>query len=343
MAADGGLEHLSVNRVYIILVNWNGWHDTVECLESLLYLKYPDFRIVVCDNGSNDDSLPEIRNWADRHELRYTEYRRAEAEEGGLQAVASALTLIRNEENLGFAGGNNVGLRYVMARGDGDYCWLLNNDTVVEPDALTHLVARFGQKPSVGICGSTIRLYQNHNRVQALGGGHYCRWIGLPWHYGRFGKWGKTINQARAETWMNYVEGASMLISRPFLEEVGLMCEDYFLYFEEADWAIRSKGRFTMGYSAQSIVYHKVGGSIGTSSNPATMSYISDYFNIRNRLLFTRRFYPVALPTVRLVIVGALLLRLCMGKWDRGMMIFRLLCSSDYCPQNIQPGFRTTP
>lgn len=323
-----------MNRVAIILVNWNGWRDTVECLESLLLLEYPDFRIVVCDNGSGDDSLQQIVSWADRHNVRYVEYRRDEAEKGDSPDADPLLTLIRNDENLGFAGGNNVGVRYAMARGDCDYVWLLNNDTVVEPDALTHLAAGIQQQPEVGICGSTIRLYHDRQRIQALGGGHYCRWIGLPWHYGRFGKRGKTINQARAEAWMNYVEGASMLVSRRFLDQVGLLCEDYFLYFEEADWAIRAKGRFKLGYAPQSIVYHKIGGSIGTSSNPAKMSYTGDYFNIRNRLLFTRRFYPAALPTVWLVIAGALLLRLCMGKWDRAMMILPLLFN---CKDHTKP------
>ncbi|MHB8121819.1 MAG: glycosyltransferase family 2 protein [Desulfuromonadaceae bacterium] len=317
-----------MKRVYIILVNWNGWQDTVECLESMLPLKYPDFRIVVCDNGSGDDLLQQIKNWADRHEVSFAGYQRDEAEAGGSPAADPLLTLIRNAENLGFAGGNNVGLRYALARGDAEYCWLLNNDTVVEPDVLNHLVSRMEQQPDIGICGSTIRLYHDRKRVQALGGGHYCRWIGLPWHYGRFSKWSKKINQRRAEARMNYVEGASMLVSRKFLDEVGLLCEDYFLYFEEADWAIRAKGSFNLGYAARSIVYHKVGGSIGTSSNPAKMSYTSDYFNIRNRLLFTRRFYPAALPTVWLVIAGGLLLRLCLGKWDRAAMIFRLLCGS---------------
>jgi GT2 family glycosyltransferase len=124
---------------------------------------------------------------------------------------------------------------------------------------------------------------------------------------------------------MNYVEGASMLVSRSFLDEIGLMCEDYFLYFEEADWATRAKDRFNLGYAPKSIVYHKVGACVGTSSNPLKKSYTCDYFNIRNRLLFTRRFYPAALPTVWLVISGALALRLVMGKWDRVVMIFRLL------------------
>lgn len=325
MGADGGLEYLSVNRVTIILVNWNGWKDTIECLESLLLLKHPHFRIVVCDNGSSDDSLQQIRNWAGRHDVHYVEYQRAEAEIGGFLAVDSVLTLIHNDENLGFAGGNNVGLRYAMARDTTDFYWLLNNDTVVEPDALNHLVARMKQQPDIGMCGSTVLFYHNRSRIQALGGGHYCRWIGLPWHYGCFVTWGREINQVRAEAWMNYVEGASMLVSRQLLDEVGLLCEDYFLYFEEADWAIRAKGRFRLGYAQESIVYHKVGGSIGTSSNPAKMSFTSDHFNIRNRLLFTRRFYPAALPTVWMVVFGSLLLRLCLCKWDRVAMIFRLL------------------
>ena len=332
-----------MNRVYIILVNWNGWRDTVECLESLLLLEYPDFRIVVCDNGSDDDSLHEIKNWADYHDVLYAEYHRVEAETGGSLAADPALTLIRNDENLGFAGGNNVGLRYAMARGDADYCWLLNNDTVVEPDALTHLAVRMNRQPTVGMCGSTISLYHDRQRVQALGGGHYCRWVGLPWHYGRFTCLGREINQVRAEAWMNYVEGASMLVSRRLLDEVGLMCEDYFLYFEEADWAVRSKGRFSLGYAPQSIVYHKVGRSIGTSSNPAKKSYTCDFFNIRNRFLFTLRHYPAALPTVWLFVFGALLLRFFMGKWDRVMMIFRILFGSADKMHGMLPEYRTKP
>jgi len=343
VGGDGSLEYLRVNRVAVILVNWNGWQDTVECLESLLRLDYPDYRIMVCDNGSSDDSLHEIINWADYNGMRFAEYRRSEAEAGGSLAGDPLLTLIRNGENLGFAGGNNVGLRHALIRGDIDYCWLLNNDTVVEADALSHLVTRMQQQSEIGICGSTILSYHDRRYIQALGGGRYCRWIGLPWHYGRFTCWNGKVNQTRAEAWMNYIEGASMLVSRQFLDEVGLLCEDYFLYFEEADWAIRSKGRFRLGYAPLSTVYHKVGGSIGTSSNPAAMSYTSDYFNMRNRLLFTRRFYPLALPTVWLVIVGALLLRLCLGKLDRVEMIFRLLCGRSERPNDLRPENRTKP
>lgn len=329
MAGNGHLEYIPVSRVFVVLVNWNGWQDTVECLESLMLLDYPDFRIVVCDNGSTDDSLQRIGLWAGRNKVSCAEYARFFAESGGDRAVDPLLTVISNGENLGFAGGNNVGIRYGMARGDIVYYWLLNNDTVVEPGALTHLVARMNEHPMPGMCGSSIRFYHDRNRIQALGGGCYYRWIGLPWHYGRFRKWkGNSGMLRKAESRMNYVEGVSMLVSHRFIDVVGLMGEDYFLYFEEADWAIRNAGRYPLGYAPRSVVYHKVGGSIGTSSNPAKKSYICDFYNIRNRLLFTRRYYPSALPSVCLVILAEFVLRLLLGKWDRAAMIMRLLLKS---------------
>jgi GT2 family glycosyltransferase len=330
-----------VKRVYIIIVNWNGGQDTVECLESLFRLKYPSFTVVVCDNGSSDDSLVTIKRCAESNDLCYNEFRSDEADQEDKRDDNLPLVVIRNSLNLGFAGGNNVGMRYALARGDCAYIWLLNNDTVVDSDALTRLVERMEQQPSVGMCGSTIRLYHDPDKIQALGGGYYCRWIGLPWHYGRFRMWGKEINQRRAETCMNYVEGASMLVSRKFVEEIGMMCEDYFLYFEEADWAIRAKGRFQMAYAQQSVVYHKVGASIGTSSNPARKSIVCDYFNIRNRILFTRRFFPAALPIIYLLIFGALLLRICLGKWDRVWMIAKLLFGYSDAQHEILAGCRT--
>lgn len=327
-----------MSRVIIILLNWNGWRDTVECLESLQYLRYDNFRIVVCDNGSSDDSVEQISAWGVRNSPGFCQYKRTDGEAGGNPASDPFLTLICVGANLGFAGGNNVGIRYGLARGNCSAFWLLNNDTTVEPDALCHLVARLEQQPAAGLCGSTLIYYQDREKIQALGGGYYFRWIGLPWHYGRFSRWTRDSEKLlRAETKMNYVEGASMLVSYRFIEMIGLLEEDYFLYFEEADWAIRAKGRFALAYAPQSVVYHKIGGSIGTSSNPGTKSFISDFYNIRNRLLFTRRYFPAALPTVILVIVAELLVRLFLGKWDRVTMIMQLLRNAAYGKYDTLP------
>ena len=235
------------------------------------------------------------------------------------------LALLPIGANLGFAGANNTGMHYALSRADFDYFWLLNNDTVVKPDTLTKLVQRMEEKPDAGLCGATILHYSSPDKVQALGGGYYCRWIGLPWHQGRFKKASDPVNRKRVEAWMNYVVGASMLVSRQFIEDIGFMCEDYFLYFEETDWAMRSKGKYALAYAPEAVVYHKIGASIGTSSDPRKKSPVCDYYSIRNRLFFTARYFPLALPTVYLVLIGALLIRCLLGKWDRARMILKLM------------------
>lgn len=331
--------------VYVILVNWNGWGDTVECLESLLRSEPEGVRVIVCDNGSTDGSLEHLKSWAAggvealapagplqrfsfppvAKPVSCRVLTREEAEEGRGDARDAALTIIDTGANLGFAGGNNVGLRFALSRDDFRYAWLLNNDTVVAPGALARLVERMEEMPQAGICGSTLLRYEEPHRVQAHGGGYYCRWIALPWHLGRLKKAGDRVDRRKVEGAMNYVVGASMLVSKNFLQEVGLLCEDYFLYFEESDWAMRARGRFRLAYAPESVVYHKIGGSIGTSSDPRDKSLACDFYSARNRIFFTRRFFPAALPTVYLSLLGTLLTRALLGKWDRVLLIARVL------------------
>ncbi len=346
-----------MKRCYVLLVNWNGWFDTIECLESLFSTGCQNPKVVVCDNGSDDGSLHRIREWArgntgyssapgsplgklSRPEVAkpipFAEYDRTQAEKGGDTTIDPELVLIDTVANLGFAGGNNVGLRYLMSRPDFDYVWLLNNDTVVAANALQALVDRMEVRPDAGMCGSTLLHYDDPDKVQARGGGWYCKWLGLPWHLGQLRHADAPVNLERIERWMSYVVGASLFVSRDFLEEIGLMTEDYFLFYEELDWAVRSRGRFRMAYAPLSRVYHKIGGSVGTSSNPCRKSRTCDFYAIRNRLLFTRRFHPKVLPTIYLSVLTALLVRLMAGHWSRAGMIWRLLTSRDLIRETVE-------
>lgn len=333
-----------MSRVYIVLLNWNNWADTLECLESLLVLAYPDYRIIICDNASSDGSLGYIQAWAAGHLDVVGENRRLRRDsqsypkplhinlyDGPASGVtdtsksASLITVIRNPENLGFAGGCNAGLRYALDRGDADYCWVLNNDTVVDTQALSALVKRMQVRPDAGICGSSVMRYQRPEIVDALGGAWYTKWLGLAWHLGRGRRLPEVIDPDLVERRMDYVVGASMLVSRKFLLDVGLMNEAYFLYYEEIDWALRSKGRFSLVYAPDSLVYHKIGGSIGTSTHPKRKSLVSDFFTLRNRVKFTRQFFPYALPTVYLGLIGAVILRLWFGQWQKARMACRIM------------------
>jgi len=317
----------------IILLNWNGWRDTIECLESVFRLSDVDFRVIVCDNASTDGSLDNVKRWA-RGELAaecqnpklshlvypgcpkpipYSEWDRDQAQRGQIFDDGSRLILINNGSNLGFAGGNNVGLRLALRDPACQFFWILNNDTVVEPSAMAALLKRIRQQPEVGLCGSAIHSYTNPDEVYVMGGRKFSKWSGrsrLP--SGRI-----TRGRPSVRVEIDYVEGASMLVSRAFLEKVGLLEESYFLYFEEVDWAARARGKYLLGFSPESVVYHKEGASIGSSQERGKRSLVSVQWMTRSKVLVTRRFWPWALPTVMATVALGSLERLLRGDWRR--------------------------
>lgn len=357
-------------RIYILILNWNGWRDTIACLESVLRSDYPDFRVVLCDNGSADKSLEHIKSWAEGREeisvagtstlrhlflppvakpILWVEYDRGQAESGGsLTDEKVGLILVQTGNNLGFAGGNNVGLRYILARQNFAYVWLLNNDTVVVPQALREMFLRMQQRPQAGICGSTLLYYHSPDNIQTLGGDRYNKWLGVTQHIGLLQPWAQIRDSIRAdaiENRLDFVAGASMLVSKAFLHEVGLLSEDYFLYYEEVDWTIRAGKRYRLAYAPRSIVYHKEGGCAGGNSyRSQEKSPTSDYFQIRSRLLVTRKFFPSALPTVCLALLVTICNRIRRRQWRRIGMILRIVYEV-LAAQGKQPpnGERTAP
>ncbi|HXS75893.1 MAG TPA: glycosyltransferase family 2 protein [Terracidiphilus sp.] len=323
----------SMPKVYIILVNWNGWEDTIECLESVFRLEYGNFCVIVCDNGSTDDSLSRIGEWADgkiqpvcgnpdmKH-LSYPSYPKpipfltmGPAIPKDLAGRNERLFLIQIGENLGFAGGNNVGLRIALDTGDLDYAWLLNNDTAVDPKALLHLVGRMEENPDSGICGSALLYYDDGKTVQALGGARYDWWTARVHHVGCGLKMDKAPPRQEVEQQLDYIVGASMLIRRAFLEDVGLMSERYFLFFEEIDWITRAKGRYQLVYSPESIVYHKQGKSTGEGSATSGQDDVAGLYGPRNRILYTRTHRPIALALVVPSVMASAAYRLLTGQF----------------------------
>ena len=248
-------------KAYVVLVNWSGWADTVACLESVLESDHPRFQVIVCDNASPDGSLEKLRAWAEGRGLPHAVLDRARAEAGGWREE-ERVVLVATGANLGFAGGNNVALRGALARADFEHAWLLNNDTRVAPDALRQLVRRMAEDGAIGMCGSTLLDYDEPHAVQAYGGAAYSPWLAMPRRLRPPHPGGREEVERR----MAYVVGASMLVSREFLQAVGLMCEEYFLFFEELDWAWRARGRFRLAWAPESLVYHREGSATGLGS-----------------------------------------------------------------------------
>ena len=327
--------------VAIILVNWNGWRDTVECLDSLLAQKRENFHVFVVDNDSSDGSVEHIQAWCanPRAEPGWCDFPGVgrHTAHSGAQAVACRvadrpgqqlppasedcrISLIRSGGNLGFAGGCNVGIRAAAALAF-DFFWILNNDTVICNDALDALLRRALQDMKIGMVGSTVRYYDAPETVQALGGAHLDQARGVSQHIGQ----GLALGQvgpdaASVERDMTYVFGASMLVSSRFVREVGLMQEDYFLYCEEIDWALRGRGRFMLAYAADSQVFHKS----GASSSKIMPLFASGYY-YRNRIRFMSRFFPQALAATKRRLAVEILYYLIKGRWAHARIVASVL------------------
>jgi GT2 family glycosyltransferase len=297
-----------------VLLNWNGWADSLECLESLRRSSGA-CDVVLCDNASTDGSLENIEAWArgersvDTAAAAWDGVRSAPIRVETISVarypdVAAAiaapsgpwLTLIPTGGNLGFAGGNNVGLRYGLARGY-DRFWLLNTDTIVEPSALTALEHRMAEPDAVGLCGPAVRFYYSPAQAQCFGGARFDPRRAGGDYIGYRTPAIPPPPREIVEPQLDYITGCAMMVSRAFLKTVGPMCEDYFLYFEEMDWSVRARGQFSLGYAPDAVVFHKHGGSIGGATG-GKLSKTSIKYSTRNRIIFTKKYFPRYLLSV---------------------------------------------
>ncbi|UCC65205.1 MAG: glycosyltransferase family 2 protein [Anaerolineae bacterium] len=246
---------MTLPRVLVIVLNWNGLADTPECLASLKRLDYPTYETVVVDNGSTDGSVPVIRDHF------------------------PMVTVLENDENLGYAGGNNVGLRYTLAQ-SADYALLLNNDTEVAPCFLRHLVQAAEASPMVGIAGPTIYYHERPDRIWSAGGT-------IDWRRGKTSMAGfNEVDVGQfgiAPREVDFVTGCALLVKREVIERVGLLDERFFVYYEETEWCVRARrGGFEVVHVPRAKVWHKIPLDARDSS-PSV-----HYYMTRNRLLFLK-------------------------------------------------------
>lgn len=319
------------NNVLIIMVNFRRPDDTCACVDSLLKLDISDWNAVICENDSKDHSAVTISNHLKSLFPRF-EHIKPDGDPEIYRFYANddasarpKVTLVVSPTNLGFAGGNNLAYKIVTKSERYDYYWFLNNDTVVEPDALSHMLKRMAENKKIGICGSTLLYEWQRDRVQALGGACYGKWTSLTSEIGNGTSWPQTVPEREIEKRFQYVSGASMLVSAQFIQDVGLMSEDYFLYFEELDWAERGRKRgYELGYASRSVVYHKEGAALG-SGKSHKRSDLAEYYNTKNKLKVTLKYFPYALPSVVAITLLQILKRVKDRQWSRAKLMVGVL------------------
>lgn len=271
----------------IILVNWNGTKDTIECLESLKLLKDVKFKVIVVDNCSRThhfDNLKSyiIKSFGHHLILSYDEIASFEDHQN-----PPDIFLLKLDVNTGFTGGNNIGMEVAKRIGSRFY-WLLNNDTVVDPNTLKELLISLAIDGKNGIAGSFIYSYDKKEFI-TFGSVKIIPWKG----------YGLRLKSVKYDYWnvafeVDSVAGASTLIDARVVDDIGTLDENYFAYAEETDFNIRAKKAGWKIISVpNSLVYHKVGGSLSHGSP------IRDYYCTRNVLYLVKknfcRYLPIAI------------------------------------------------
>lgn len=244
-----------MQKIGIILVNYNGYGDTVDCLKSLESLTYENYEVIVIDNASTASPTEKNIQYIKNHSLYYW-----------------------SEKNLGFSGGNNIGID--IAKQDGcDFVVLLNNDTTVEPDFLSKLIETYKSADNIGIVTGKIYYYCDKSKIWSAGG-LYNRNTGVTTQYG--GDDSELNNTTRSVT---FATGCLMLIPINVINNVGKLSELYFLYSEDTDYCQRVlDARYLIYYCADSVIYHKVSASVGN------MSTLQERYMMRNNLYMIQKY-----------------------------------------------------
>ncbi|HSC77769.1 MAG TPA: glycosyltransferase family 2 protein [Candidatus Acidoferrales bacterium] len=241
--------------VAVIVLNWNNWPVTVECLESLRRATYAQCRVLLVDNGSSDDS------------------------EKVLRARFPDLELLQTGANLGYAGGNNAGMRRALKLG-ADYLCLLNNDVVVEPDFLEPLVAAMEADPQLGIVGGLQCSYSDR-RIIETSGAYFNLFTGRMRNANAGEVDQGQCNQAKS---VDFICGAALLARASLALAIGLLDERFFLVAEDADWCLRARrAGWAVRYIPGSKIYHRVAAT--RESQPRT----TWYYTLRNVIWLVRR------------------------------------------------------
>lgn len=294
----------------IITVNWNGWADTLECLEAVFRMR--EFRgpVIVVDNGSLDESIDRLLAWAAGNICILPQNRLPQIERLVIPPIAKPilarvlepsdlhvdrpiceigcrLYIIRAGNNLGFAGANNLGIRVLLLSEDIEFFWFINNDALPREDALVEMMKAARPMRAPLILGSALLEYSEPSIIQAVGA-RYSLYLGTSteimagMHVDALGTLGDRIS-------VDYPIGAAMLVNRAFINEYGLMREDYFLYCEEIDWVLRMGWPSKAHIIPRSVVFHKGGSATVAGRVGADRNLLSDYYILRNRLLIARR------------------------------------------------------
>ena len=266
---------MTQKKLAIVIVNWNSYDLTSDTLVSLSSTSYKNYDIIVVDNFSIDDSATQ------------------------LEKEFPSIILLRSDENKGFTGGNNMGFEYAIQQGY-EYVMMLNNDVAVEPDFLEPLVAKLDSDQKIGGVQPLIYFYHDRELIWNAGS-RYNAIFGIPYILGYYRK-DKGQLQRKKQKSIDWITGCAFMMRTEVLKKVGVLKQDFFIYYEDVDLSFRIKAAgYGLAYAPSSVVYHKTGMS-HKSKEKLKEGYLNPkvhYLNARNRLFVLKEYtQKMAVPTV---------------------------------------------
>ena len=292
---------MTLPKVAIIILNWNGWKDTIECLESLYQVTYPAYCVIVVDNGSEDESVEKIKEYCKGKSIFCLEYTKQEVETLNIKIKKAFyhknLILIKNDKNYGFAEGNNIGIRFALKALDPDYILLLNNDTVVDKYFLDELVKIAEKDKRIGIVAPKQFSYYNPEDVELRA--HEINLIKLIKETLFIQREKEREKNREIDREIDWVQASCLLIRKEVIRKVGLLDPKYFISWEDLDLCITvRKAGYKIIHSSKSKFWHKVSKSVKKSP-------IVHYYKARNAFLFYKKhsdFHPL-IPFIIFIIL----------------------------------------
>jgi len=303
--------------IAVVIVSYNSADVIKNCLESLVRSEGEFVKIVVVDNASTDATVRIIQGWASE---RLSSFQDMPAR--APTRLAAQCTLIRSNVNLGFAGGVNLGLEAQMSDSECDLFWILNPDCEVEVNTAAAFRRCAEASGRFALMGSRIVYREAPGLVQSEGG-RVGRWTGIC-HCINQGQKPDAVTRAKVDD-LDFICGASMVASREFIETAGLMKEDYFLYYEEVEWAAR-RGSLPLVLCEQALVHHHGGTAIGTASLTRRASPLALYFNYRNRMRFVAHVRPLAFPVACAASLARVIKMAAQNAWPEAWAALSGLC-----------------
>ncbi|MEB0951763.1 glycosyltransferase family 2 protein [Citrobacter sedlakii] len=303
--------------VYICVLMWNNVKDTIACIDSLSLLEYKKTSIVIIDNKSEERFINEFHKILAEKKYSYNSYTIADSVISKKDSVygngEKSISILYNDKNAGFAAGNNIGIKFSLTQVDCEYIWILNNDTIVDMYSLSNMISSCQEKDTTHICGSKLIYYPDTSLEQGIGG--------------RFSKISLSTRHIKSsdiidahEKNIDYIIGASMLVPREIFDAIGLLDENFFLYFEELDFCLRARKKgYTLNYCLESIVYHKESATIGDQK-----SYFSTYHYFRSQRMFLKKHYPKLIILMNIKLIMLIINSLRKGNLAQAKKMFRI-------------------